>query len=404
MKIVVAYSGGLDTSVIIKWAKETYNAEIIAYCADVGQAEETAGLEQKAINTGASKCYIDDLNEEFARDFIFPMMQANAIYEGTYLLGTSIARPLIGKRLVEVARAEGADAICHGATGKGNDQVRFELAAYALDPKIKIIAAWRDPNWHFKARTEMIEYAHKNNIPIHSTAAKPYSMDRNLLHISFEGGILEDPWAAPPEDMHVMTRPLSQAADEPEDIVISFEKGIPVAVNDEKLSPANIMRKLNELGSKHAVGRIDIVENRFVGMKSRGVYETPGGTILHTAHRALETITMDKEVMYLRDSFIPAYARMVYNGFWFAPEREVLQAAITKSQEYVTGDVRVKLFKGACHVTGRRSPYSLYDSEIASFEAEDVYNQKDATGFIRLNALRLSVMARSKQAAYLTEK
>ena len=404
MKIVVAYSGGLDTSVIIKWAKETYNAEIIAYCADVGQAEETAGLEQKAINTGASKCYIDDLNEEFARDFIFPMMQANAIYEGTYLLGTSIARPLISKRLVEVARAEGADAICHGATGKGNDQVRFELAAYALDPKIKIIAAWRDPNWHFKARTEMIEYAHKNNIPIHSTAAKPYSMDRNLLHISFEGGILEDPWAAPPEDMYVMTRPLSQAADTPEDIVISFEKGIPVAVNDEKLSPANIMRKLNELGSKHAVGRIDIVENRFVGMKSRGVYETPGGTILHTAHRALETITMDKEVMYLRDSFIPAYARMVYNGFWFAPEREVLQAAITKSQEYVTGDVRVKLFKGACHVTGRRSPYSLYDSEIASFEAEDVYNQKDATGFIRLNALRLSVMARSKQAAYLTEK
>lgn len=404
MKIVVAYSGGLDTSVIIKWAKETYHAEIIAYCADVGQAEETAGLEEKAINTGASKCYIDDLNEEFARDFIFPMMQANAIYEGTYLLGTSIARPLIGKRLVEVARAEGADAICHGATGKGNDQVRFELAAYALDPKIKIIAAWRDPNWHFKARTEMIEYAHKNNIPIHSTAAKPYSMDRNLLHISFEGGILEDPWAAPPEDMHVMTKPLSQAADEPEDIVVSFEKGIPVAVNGEKLSPANIMRKLNAMGSKHAVGRIDIVENRFVGMKSRGVYETPAGTILHAAHRALETITMDKEVMYLRDSFIPAYARMVYNGFWFAPEREVLQAAITKSQEYVTGDVRVKLFKGACHVTGRRSPYSLYDSEIASFEAEDVYDQKDATGFIRLNALRLSVMARSKQAAYLTEK
>lgn len=404
MKIVVAYSGGLDTSVIIKWAKETYNAEIVAYCADVGQAEETDGLEQKAINTGASKCIIDDLNEEFARDFIFPMMQANAIYEGTYLLGTSIARPLIGKRLVEVAHAEGADAICHGATGKGNDQVRFELAAYALDPKIKIIAAWRDPNWHFKARTEMIEYAHKNNIPIHSTAAKPYSMDRNLLHISFEGGILEDPWAAPPEDMSVMTKPLSQAADKPEEVVISFEKGIPVSVNGEKLSPANIMRKLNEIGSRHAVGRIDIVENRFVGMKSRGVYETPAGTILHTAHRALETITMDKEVMFLRDSFIPAYARMVYNGFWFAPEREVLQAAITKSQEFVTGDVRVKLFKGACHVNGRRSPYSLYDDKIASFEAEDVYNQKDATGFIRLNALRLGVMARSKQAAYLTEK
>jgi len=305
---------------------------------------------------------------------------------------------------VEVAHAEGADAICHGATGKGNDQVRFELAAYALDPKIKIIAAWRDPNWHFKARTEMIEYAHKNNIPIHSTAAKPYSMDRNLLHISFEGGILEDPWAAPPEDMSVMTKPLSQAADKPEEVIISFEKGIPVSVNGEKLSPANIMRKLNEIGSRHAVGRIDIVENRFVGMKSRGVYETPAGTILHTAHRALETITMDKEVMFLRDSFIPTYARMVYNGFWFAPEREVLQAAITKSQEFVTGDVRVKLFKGACHVNGRRSPYSLYDDKIASFEAEDVYNQKDATGFIRLNALRLGVMARSKQAAYLTEK
>ena len=355
MKVVVAYSGGLDTSVIVKWVKETYNAEVIGYCADVGQAEETSGVEQKCINTGATKCYVEDLTEEFARDFIFPMMQANAIYEGTYLLGTSIARPLIGKRLVEVAHAEGADAICHGATGKGNDQVRFELAAYALDPKIKIIAAWRDPNWHFKARTEMIEYAHKNNIPIHSTAAKPYSMDRNLLHISFEGGILEDPWAAPPEDMSVMTKPLSQAADKPEEVIISFEKGIPVSVNGEKLSPANIMRKLNEIGSRHAVGRIDIVENRFVGMKSRGVYETPAGTILHTAHRALETITMDKEVMFLRDSFIPTYARMVYNGFWFAPECEVLQAAITKSQEFVTGDVRVKLFKGACHVNGRRS-------------------------------------------------
>ncbi len=400
MKIVVAYSGGLDTSVIIKWAKETYHAEIVAYCADVGQEEETDGLEQKAINTGASKCYIDDLNEEFARDFIFPMMQANAIYEGTYLLGTSIARPLIGKRLVEIAHAEKADAICHGATGKGNDQVRFELAALALDPSIKIIAAWRDPNWHFKARTEMIEYAHKNNIPVHSTAAKPYSMDRNLLHISFEGGILEDPWAAYPEDMHVMTLPLSQAADQPEEVLVSFEKGIPVAVNGEKLSPANIMRKLNAIGKKHAVGRIDIVENRFVGMKSRGVYETPAGTILHQAHRALETITMDREVMFLRDSFIPTYAKMVYNGFWYAPEREMLQTAITESQKFVTGDVRVKLFKGACHISGRRSPYSLYDSEIASFEAEDVYDQKNATGFIKLNALRLSVLAKSAQKRY----
>ncbi|MDD4318510.1 MAG: argininosuccinate synthase, partial [Victivallaceae bacterium] len=391
---------GLDTSVIVKWVKETYNAEVICFCADVGQEEETFGLEEKAIKTGASKCYVENLTEEFARDFIFPMMQANAIYEGTYLLGTSIARPLIGKRLVEIARAEGADAICHGATGKGNDQVRFELAAYAMQPGIKIIAAWRDPQWHFKSRTEMIKYANEHNIPITSTAAKPYSMDRNLLHISFEGGILEDPWEAPPEDLAVMTKPLSQASDIPEDITVTFEQGIPVAVNGEQLSPASLMRKLNTIGAKHAVGRIDIVENRFVGMKSRGVYETPGGTILHHAHRALESITMDKEVMYLRDSFIPQYSRMVYNGFWFAPEREMLQTAITKSQEFVTGDVRLKLFKGNCYVTGRRSEYSLYDHEIASFEAEDVYNQKDAEGFIRLQSLRLRMMANSKQHRY----
>ncbi|MDD4181664.1 MAG: argininosuccinate synthase [Victivallaceae bacterium] len=400
MKVVVAYSGGLDTSVIVKWVKETYKADVICFCADVGQEEETAGLEEKAIKTGASKCYIEDLNEEFARDFIFPMMQANAIYEGTYLLGTSIARPLIGKRLVEIAKTEGADAICHGATGKGNDQVRFELAAYAFNPNIKIIAAWRDPDWHFKSRTEMIKYANENNIPITSTAAKPYSMDRNLLHISFEGGVLEDPWTPAPEGLSVMTRPLSEAADKAEDVTITFEKGIPVAVNGEKLSPANLMRKLNTIGSKHAVGRIDIVENRFVGMKSRGIYETPGGTILYHAHRGLESITMDKEVMFLRDSFIPDYARMVYNGFWFAPEREMLQAAITKSQEFVTGDVRVNLYKGNCYVTGRRSEYSLYDHEIASFEAEDVYNQKDAEGFIRLQSLRLRMLADSKQRRY----
>ncbi len=397
MKVVVAYSGGLDTSVIVKWVKETYNAEIICFCADVGQEEETVGLEEKSIKTGASKCYIEDLTEEFARDFIFPMMKANAIYEGTYLLGTSIARPLIAKRLVEIARAEGADAICHGATGKGNDQVRFELTAYAIQPGIKIIAAWRDPQWHFRSRTEMIKYAQDHNIPISSTTAKPYSMDRNLLHISFEGGILEDPWAAPPDDLAVMTCALKDAANEPEEVVVTFEQGTPVAVNGEKLSPANLMRKLNKMGGKHAVGRIDIVENRFVGMKSRGVYETPAGTILHAAHRALESITMDKEVMHLRDSFIPDYARMVYNGFWFAPEREMLQAAIDKSQEFVTGDVRVKMFKGACHVTGRRSEYSLYDHDIASFEAEEVYNQQDASGFIRLQSLRLRVEANSKQ-------
>ncbi len=398
MKVVVAYSGGLDTSVIVKWIKETYKAEVIGFCADVGQAEELNGVEAKAIRTGATKCYVEDLTEEFARDFIFPMMQANAIYEGSYLLGTSIARPLIGKRLVEIARAEKADAICHGATGKGNDQVRFELTAYAMQPGIKVIAPWRE--WKFKSRTELINYAKKHDIPVPVTAAKPYSQDRNLLHISFEGGILEDPWSAPPDDLSVMTRPLSKAVDEPEDVIISFKKGIPVKVNGKTLSPAKLMIKLNELGSKHAVGRIDIVENRFVGMKSRGVYETPGGTILHTAHRALETITMDKEVMFLRDGFIPNYARMIYNGFWYAPEREMLQVAITESQKFVTGDVRVKLFKGACHITGRRSEYSIYDEKICTFEKEDVYDQHDAEGFIKLNALRLRMLANSKQSRY----
>ena len=398
MKVVVAYSGGLDTSVIVKWVKEKYNAEVIGFCADVGQEEELNGVEAKAIKTGALKCYVEDLTEEFARDFIFPMMQANAIYEGTYLLGTSIARPLIGKRLIEVARAEGADAICHGATGKGNDQVRFELTAYAFEPNIKIIAPWRE--WDFKGRMDLIAYAKENGIPVTSTAEKPYSMDRNLLHISFEGGILEDPWNECPSNIAVMTETLENAADEAENIIISFEKGIPVKVNGESLSPANLMRKLNSLGKKHAVGRVDIVENRFVGMKSRGVYETPGGTILNQAHRALESITMDREVMHLRDSFIPRYSDMVYNGFWYAPEREMLQAAITESQKFVTGDVRVKLYKGACHVTGRRSEYSLYDEAVASFEDSEAYNQKDAEGFIKLNALRLRVLSNSKQRRY----
>ena len=400
MKVVVAYSGGLDTSVIVKWVKETYNAEVICYCADVGQEEELNGLEAKAIATGASKCIIDDLNEEFARDFIFPMLQGGAIYENNYLLGTSIARPLIAKRLVEVAKAEGADAICHGATGKGNDQVRFELNAAAIDPKIKVIAAWRDPNWKFTGRMDMIEYAKANNIPVSVSAKKPYSMDRNLLHISFEGGILEDPWQEFPEDIAVMTEPLSKAADTAEDVVLHFEKGICTEVNGEKLTPANIMRKLNAIGKKHAVGRIDIVENRFVGMKSRGVYETPAGTILTAAHRGLEQITLDREVMHLRDTLIPRYADMIYNGFWFAPEREMIQAMITESQKFVTGDVRVKLYKGACHVTGRRSEFSLYDDEIASFEGAEAYDHKDASGFINLNALRLKVLARSKQNRY----
>ena len=400
MKVVVAYSGGLDTSVIVKWVKEAYNAEVVCYCADVGQEEELNGLEAKAIATGASKCIIDDLNEEFARDFIFPMLQGGAIYENNYLLGTSIARPLIAKRLVEVAKAEKADAICHGATGKGNDQVRFELNANAIDPSVKVIAAWRDPKWCFTGRLDMIEYARKNNIPVSVSAKKPYSMDRNLLHISFEGGILEDPWNEFPEDIAVMTEPLSRAANEPENVIIHFEKGIPTEVNGEKLSPANLMRKLNALGKKHAVGRVDIVENRFVGMKSRGVYETPAGTILTAAHRGLEEITLDREVMHLRDSLIPRYADMIYNGFWFAPEREMLQAMITESQKFVTGDVRVKLFKGACHVTGRRSEYSLYDDAIASFEGVESYDHKGAAGFIKLNALRLKVLARSRQKRY----
>ena len=400
MKVVVAYSGGLDTSVIVKWVKEAYNAEVVCYCADVGQEEELNGLEAKAIATGASKCIIDDLNEEFARDFIFPMLQGGAIYENNYLLGTSIARPLIAKRLVEVAKAEHADAICHGATGKGNDQVRFELNANAIDPSVKVIAAWRDPKWCFTGRLDMIEYAKKNNIPVSVSAKKPYSMDRNLLHISFEGGILEDPWQEFPEDIAVMTEPLSRAANEPESIVIHFEKGIPTEVDGEKLSPANLMRKLNAIGKKHAVGRVDIVENRFVGMKSRGVYETPAGTILTAAHRGLEEITLDREVMHLRDSLIPRYADMIYNGFWFTPEREMLQSMITESQKFVTGDVRVKLFKGACHVTGRRSEYSLYDDAIASFEGVESYDHKDAAGFIKLNALRLKVLARSRQKRY----
>ena len=399
-KVVLAYSGGLDTSCLLTWLKETYGCEVVCFCANVGQEEELTGLDEKAKKTGASKCYIRDLEEEFARDYVFPMMQANAIYEGTYLLGTSIARPLIAKHLVEIAKAEGADAICHGATGKGNDQVRFELTAYALKPDIKIIAPWRMPEvWKFKGRTDLIKYAEEKRIPITVSAAKPYSMDRNLLHISFEGGILEDPWSEAPDEMRCMTQSIKDTPDEAEYAVISFKDGLPVAVNGREYSPAKLMRELNKIGSKHGVGRIDIVENRFVGMKSRGVYETPGGTILHIAHRAMESLTMDREVMFLRDSFIPAYARMVYNGFWFAPEREMLQAAIAHSQKNVTGDVRVKLFKGSCTVAGRLSPYSLYNPEIASFEKENVYNQADATGFIKLNALRLRVRAEALKKA-----
>jgi len=397
MKVVLAYSGGLDTTVLLTWLQEQFNAEVICYCANVGQEEELDGLEEKAMKHGASKCIVDNIEEEFAKDYIFPMMQANAIYEGTYLLGTSIARPLIAKRMMDVVLEEGADAICHGATGKGNDQVRFELTAYAIKPDIKVIAPWRMPeDFPFVGRTDMIEYLEERGIPCAVSAKKPYSTDRNLLHISFEGGVLEDPWAEAPEDMWCMTKPLSQASDEAEIVEISFEQGIPVAVNGEKLSPAALMRKLNAMGCEHAVGRIDIVENRFTGMKDRGIYETPAGTILHHAHRAIESITMDREVMHLRDGFIPQYAKLVYNGFWFAPEREMLQAAIDESQKTVTGDVRVKLFKGVVHVIGRQSDFSLYNPELVSFDEEGGYDQTDATGFIKLNALRLRVRAAIK--------
>jgi len=397
MKVVLAYSGGLDTTVLLTWLQEKYDAEVICYCANVGQEEELDGLEEKALKHGASKCIVDNIEEEFAKDYIFPMMQANAIYEGTYLLGTSIARPLIAKRMMDVVLEEGADAICHGATGKGNDQVRFELTAYAIKPDIKVIAPWRMPeDFPFVGRTDMIEYLEERGIPCAVSAKKPYSTDRNLLHISFEGGVLEDPWAEAPEDMWCMTKPLSQASDEAEIVEISFEQGIPVAVNGEKLSPAALMRKLNAMGCEHAVGRIDIVENRFTGMKDRGIYETPAGTILHHAHRAIESITMDREVMHLRDGFIPQYAKLVYNGFWFAPEREMLQAAIDESQKTITGDVRVKLFKGAVHVIGRQSDFSLYNPELVSFDEEGGYDQTDATGFIKLNALRLRVRAAIK--------
>ncbi len=401
-KIVVAYSGGLDTSVILTWLKETYGAEIIAFCADIGQAEELRGLKAKARQTGASKIHVDDLQEEFARDFIFPMIQANAIYEGQYFLGTSIARPLIAKRMVEIARAEGADAIAHGATGKGNDQVRFELTAAALAPELAVIAPWRDENFRaaFPGRAEMIAYCARKNIPVQASAKKPYSMDRNLLHISFEAGILEDPWfdAFAPKNkaMFVLSASPEDAPDRPEYVTLDFKMGNCVAVNGKTLTPLGVMKTLNRIGGKHGVGRVDMVENRFVGMKSRGVYETPGGAILHFAHRQIESLTMDREVMHVRDGLIPKYAELVYNGFWFAPEREMLQALVTDSQRNVTGTVRVKLYKGGIYAGGRKSPVSLYNPHIATMEADptQAYNQSDATGFIALNALRLKVGAR----------
>lgn len=401
MKIVLAYSGGLDTSVLLSWIKDTYgNAEMIAFCANIGQEDELKGLDKKARKTGASKIYIDDLQEEFARDFIFPMMRAGAIYEGQYFLGTSIARPLIAKRMVEIAKAEKADAIAHGATGKGNDQVRFELTAAALAPELQIIAPWRDERYRkdFPGRQEMIDYCAAKGIPVQASAKKPYSMDRNLLHISYEAGILEDPWYDAGDlknrDYFTTLSVLPEdAPDKPEMVTLEFVRGDCVAVNGKKLDPLAVMRTLNKIGGKHGVGRVDMVENRFVGMKSRGVYETPGGAILHFAHRQIESLTMDREVMHLRDSLIPRYAELVYYGFWFAPERLALQALVEESQKNVTGTVRVKLYKGGIHAAGRKSPVSLYNPHIATMEADPTkaYNQDDATGFIRLNGLRLRV-------------
>ena len=386
-KIVLAYSGGLDTSVAIAWLKETYDAEVIAFCADLGQKEELKTVRQKAIRTGASKAYVEDLREEFVKDYIFPMLRGNAVYEGFYLLGTSIARPLIAKKQIEIAIREGADAVAHGATGKGNDQIRFEFTYYALKPDIKVIAPWRE--WAFNSRESLIDYAAKHNIPVTATKAKPYSTDRNILHISYEGGILEDPWAEPPRDMYTMTVPLEKAPLTPEYIEVGFEKGDPVSLNGKRLSPAKLLERLNELGGRHGIGRVDIVENRYVGIKSRGVYETPGGTILHIARRAVQSITLDREVTHLLDSLMPKYAEMVYYGYWFAPERIALQGMIDEIQKAVRGTVRIKLYKGNCVVAGRKSPNSLYNVKLATFEAEDVYNQKDAEGFIKLNALRL---------------
>lgn len=388
-KVVLAYSGGLDTSVIVKWLIEHYQCEVVCFSADLGQGEELDPVREKAIKTGASKIYIEDLKEEFVRDFVFPMFRAAALYEGTYLLGTSIARPLIAQKQIEIAIKEGADAVSHGATGKGNDQVRFELGYYALKPDVKVIAPWRE--WDLLSRTKLIDYAKAHGIDVPVTKAKPYSTDRNLLHISFEGGILEDPWAEAPEDMYLLSVAPENAPDKATYIEIEFEKGNPVAINGDRLSPANLLAELNRLGGQNGIGRIDIVENRFVGMKSRGVYETPGGTILFHAHRAMESITMDREVMHLRDQMIPQYARLVYNGFWFSPERQLMQSMIDESQKTVNGTVRVKLYKGNVTVAGRKSPQSLFSADFATFEEDVVYNQADAEGFIKLNALRLRI-------------
>ncbi|HBT20911.1 MAG TPA: argininosuccinate synthase [Peptococcaceae bacterium] len=390
-KVVLAYSGGLDTSIIIPWLKENYGCEVIAMTADVGQDEDFKAIEEKAYLSGASKVYVEDLKEEFVTDFIFPTLKAGAVYEGRYLLGTSFARPLIGKRLVEIAEKEGAEAVAHGATGKGNDQVRFELAVKALNPDLKIIAPWRE--WNISSRKEAIEYAKKKGIPVPVTKEKPYSRDRNLWHLSHEGGDLEDPWNEPPQDLYQIITPPEKAPDVPTYIEIDFERGIPVAVDGEKLLPVDLVRKVNEAGAKNGVGIISIVENRLVGIKSRGVYETPGGTILHAAHNALESITLDRQTAHFKRHIAEKYAQLVYDGLWYSPLREALDAFVDKTQETVTGTVRLKLYKGSCEPVGLKSPYSLYMAEFATFEEDEVYNQKDAEGFINLFGLPLKVRA-----------
>ncbi|MDZ7725167.1 MAG: argininosuccinate synthase [candidate division KSB1 bacterium] len=388
-KAVLAYSGGLDTSVIIPWLKEHYGCEVIAFAADVGQREELDGLEEKAIATGASKCYIEDLRKPFIEDYIWPTLKAGAIYENQYLLGTSFARPIIAKRQVEIAEAEGADAVAHGCTGKGNDQVRFELTFKAFNPKLKVLAPWRE--WDIRSREDAIAYAKDKKIPITATTEKIYSNDRNIWHISHEGGDLEDPWNAPKDDMFMLTHSPEQAPDQPEFVEIEFLNGVPVGVNGQRMEAVTLLQTLNQIAGKHAIGRADVVENRLVGMKSRGVYETPGGTLLYNAHRQLESLVLDKETMHFKEMISPKYAELVYNGAWFTPLRESLDAFVESTQQNVTGDVRLKLYKGNIMIEGRRSPYSLYREELATFGAEDVYAQKDAEGFINLFGLPLKV-------------
>ncbi len=390
-KIVIAYSGGLDTSVAIRWLKEIYGCQVVAFCADLGQGEDLSVVKEKALKTGADSVYVEDLREEFVKDFVYPILRVNTVYEGMYLLGTSIARPLIAKKQMEIAEREGADAVAHGATGKGNDQVRFELAYLSLNPAIKIIAPWR--MWELKSRSDLIAYAKRHNIPVSATLEKPYSIDMNLFHASYEGGVLEDPWFEPNDNMFLMTVSPEKAPDRPEYIEINYEGGNPVGINGAKITPAEIMIRLNRLGGEHGIGRVDLVENRYVGIKSRGVYETPGGTILHAAHRGVESITMDREVMHIRDSLMPKYAELIYYGYWFSPEREMLQKAFDEPQKAVTGTARLKLYKGSCHLVGRKAVRSLYSKDLATFEEESVYDQKDAEGFIRLNSLRLRMRA-----------